>query len=436
MGNGLPGEQVEQTESERTGGERIRVLYVMRPAAGGMKQHLLNLVRGLAGSMSDCYTPAPGCVTPGCIYDIAVAGPCDDASLTAELRDAGAGVFHVPITGRIDPIRDARAISLLRKHVAAFRPHIVHCHGFKAGITGRAAISLSPRQKRPLMVYTIHNSVIERTRGTPAGAFCAFLESMFAGQTDCVITISEALRRDYLSIRGTCPERVVCIPNGIDLSRFNHDPAPADGRPGEGSNLGGVGDTVDSQIRGVWIGTVARLIPAKGVGVFIKAARQLVDRGLNATFLIVGDGPQRPELETLAGDLDIQSRVRFLGFRDDIPAILGSLDLFVLPTLSEGMSITILEAMAAGVPVVASDVGGVSEVVTDGATGWLTTPGDAAALAGAMETALSNPDKARAMASRARLEVKENFDLRTMLQRTDRLYRDLLTSKGRACFRS
>ncbi|HHV61228.1 MAG TPA: glycosyltransferase family 4 protein [Firmicutes bacterium] len=388
---------------------RIRVLYVMRPAAGGMRQHLLNLVRGL----------------PSDAYVIAVAGPCGpyeespDSSLTGALQDAGATVLPIPITGRIDPILDARAISLLRRYIISFRPHIVHCHGFKAGILGRVAVFLSRGPCRPFSVYTIHNTIIERTRGTPMGVLFAALESALASRTDCVITISEALRKEYLSMKGTSQERVVCIPNGIDISRFKQASEMA-------RRNGGLRG--DCRIGRVHVGTIARLIPAKGVDVFIKAARQLLDRGMDAVFLVVGDGPQRPELEKLTQDLDIQSSVRFLGFRDDIPAILESLDLFVLPTLSEGMSITILEAMAAGVPVVASDVGGVSEVVINEMTGRLVPPGDVAALADAIERALGEPDKARAMASLARLKVEEDFNLQTMLRRTDKLYKDLMAS--------
>jgi glycosyltransferase involved in cell wall biosynthesis len=149
----------------------------------------------------------------------------------------------------------------------------------------------------------------------------------------------------------------------------------------------------------------------------------------NACLLLVGEGPLREELEARAADLGIAGRVRFMGFRDDVPRILGALDCFALPSLSEGLSIATIEAMAAGLPVVVTASGGPRDLVEHGGTGLVVPPGDASALSAAIAAIRGDPDLARRLGAAARRKA-EAFDVRSMVQKYERLYREVLSDSG------
>jgi glycosyltransferase involved in cell wall biosynthesis len=195
---------------------------------------------------------------------------------------------------------------------------------------------------------------------------------------------------------GRRPSHVVAL--GIDLDRF---------------------DGAEPALRssgGPLVGNVARLAPQKDHRTLIEAARLVPE----AEFVVASDGELRGELERLADG----SRVRFLGARDDVPAVLASLDVFAFPSLFEGLCLAVIEAQAAGVPVVATPVGGIRETVVDGETGLLVPTGDPAALAGAIRRLLEDRAAAKAMAAEARRRVRERFSVETMVERTVRLYRE------------
>jgi len=160
----------------------------------------------------------------------------------------------------------------------------------------------------------------------------------------------------------------------------------------------------------------------------LKAFQKILAEGFKAELLIVGDGPLRDELGRLARDLKISEPVKFLGFRDDIAPLLGVMDLFVLPSIMEGISLTLLEAMAAGKPVVATSVGGNPEVVEDGETGLLVDARDPQGLAEAVGKILSNPQLAQVLGTKGRLRVRERFNGHLMANEYLRLYQVALSS--------
>jgi len=168
--------------------------------------------------------------------------------------------------------------------------------------------------------------------------------------------------------------------------------------------------------------TVARLDAQKGITHLLDAAARVP----NAIFAIAGDGPDRTSLEAHASSLGITDRVRFLGHRRDVPALLAAADLFVLPSLYEGLPLAVLEAMAAGVPVVATAIGGTSEIVRDGETGTLVPPADGAALATAVAQALSDRDRATRLASAARVLVQREYSAESMVRAVSGVYEELL----------
>jgi glycosyltransferase involved in cell wall biosynthesis len=172
--------------------------------------------------------------------------------------------------------------------------------------------------------------------------------------------------------------------------------------------------------------TVARLHPDKGHRFLFQAAERLAERYPTAAFAIVGRGDEEQALRAQAAGSIAAERIHFLGERSDVPEILASSDLFVLPSLNEGLSIAMLEAMAVGVPVVATDVGGASDILTTGRTGWLVPSGDPAALADAIADALGHPERARDCAERAQALVETDFSIETHAQRLEALYRQVL----------
>jgi len=179
------------------------------------------------------------------------------------------------------------------------------------------------------------------------------------------------------------------------------------------------------------IGTVSVLRGKKGHRFLLEAAARLRQEYPGLKVIVVGDGPGRDGLWREAKALELERTVSFLGFRQDIPRILATFDVFVFPSLEEALGAAILEAMAAGKAVVASRVGGIPEAVVDRETGLLVPPADSGALAEAVRKLLQDPDLRRRMGEQGRLRVEEQFSLNRMLDRTAALYRDLCTGVPR-----
>jgi glycosyltransferase involved in cell wall biosynthesis len=176
----------------------------------------------------------------------------------------------------------------------------------------------------------------------------------------------------------------------------------------------------------VILGTAGRLIPLKGVEFLLRAAATLRDEFPHVRVEIAGSGPQRPDLEQTSARLGLTGHVKFLGWIDDLHSVLPRWDVFVMPSLEEGFPIAALEAMAAGLPVVASSVGGVPELVVDGKTGWLVPPGDAEALAARLRLLLRSPEERLTMGAKARARVRDHFSLAQMTENFGKLYDELV----------
>jgi L-malate glycosyltransferase len=168
----------------------------------------------------------------------------------------------------------------------------------------------------------------------------------------------------------------------------------------------------------------------KGHVYFLGAAKKILEKVPNVKFVLVGDGPLRHQYEEMASDLDVKKDVLFLGKRNDVPAIISNLDVSVQSSTSEGLSNVILESMAAGKPVIATNVGGSPEMVVNDITGYLVPPADSSAMAGAITALLQNPDKARAMGAAGRKVVQEKFTVETMVKKYEELYFSLLKDRS------
>jgi glycosyltransferase involved in cell wall biosynthesis len=283
------------------------------------------------------------------------------SELEGELTDSEVHVQRVPLVRSIEPATDQAALRAVRRLVRSQSHHIVHTHMAKAGAIGRiAARSVRPR---PATVHTFHGHVLE-------GYFTARMERGFiaaerrlARLTDVFIAVSPEIRDQLLDLGVGRSDQYQVIPLGLDLAPFF---AVTPDR--EGPLRRHLGLTATTPL----LGALARLEPVKDHATLLRAMVRLPE----AHLAVLGDGALRGELERLAVDLGIERRVHFLGWRQDVPAVLAELDVVALTSRHEGTPVTLIEAAAAGVPVVATDVGGVSQVVVHDRTGSLAPAGD------------------------------------------------------------
>ena len=220
--------------------------------------------------------------------------------------------------------------------------------------------------------------------------------------------VASQLRDDF----GISASKIEVVHNGITTQSFAHPRSAA------------LRDTLTGGHRGPVVLTVARLDQGKGHADLLDAARLVPE----ALFVFVGDGPERASLESKARELGVADRIVFLGERQDVPALLACADLFVLPSLSEGLPLSVLEAMAADVPVIATAIPGVDEVITHGRTGLLATPNAPASLASAILLICTRPEEGRVLASAAREHVRAAFSTERMVARVASVYEEVLAS--------
>lgn len=381
---------------------RVRVLLLIGSLAiGGAEKQLVEIALGLDRTR---FEPAVCCL----------AGP---GPLSEPLLAAGIPVFAMGIQGMSD-VGPLRAWALLPTRlwqfvrvVSRFRPHVIQGMLFHAYVLGALVGWLT---RCPVVIGSRRSLSIFK-QGKP---HFALADRLVRPLTDCVVANSEAVRHDTIETEGLPPGEVLVVHNGIDASRYD---VPRD--PALRASLG-----TDGPLAVV----LANLIHYKGHAFLVDAWAEVCRRYPDATVVCVGDGPMRAECERRVAALGLTGRVRFVGTRHDVPAVLSACDLLVHPSLQEGFSNALLEGMAAGLPVVATAVGGNPEAVRDGVTGYLVPPRDSRALAEAVLRILDLPDRGRALGRAGRERVLEEFQLDTMVRRYEALYDDLLSTKERA----
>lgn len=320
-----------------------------------------------------------------------------DGRLIERARDAGLEAMPLPMRAPWDAPAVARLVTLIKRE----RVDIVHTHSsIDAWIGGMAA-----RSARVPVVRTRHVSIPIRRGWNPVYTWLA----------DRVITSGEAIRRLVMNA-GAPAERVVAIPAGVDLDGFPF-----------GQRSKTLADTLG--VLPPVIGSVAMFRGSKGHAHLIEALATIRHRHPRATLLLVGDGIRRVWVEGLARDAGLANAVVFTGFRSDVAALLGVMDCFALAsTRTEGVPQSLLQAFAAGVPVVASDIGGIAEVVVDGTTGVL-VKATSEELAQGIERVLDDPDAAARRAIAARAMVEQRFSHASMLTRLLDLYVEVLGAR-------
>jgi len=348
----------------------------------------------------------------------------DDAVLLKadlqQLGQAGVAVFQVPpLVREINPVLDAWAIFALWRMLCRVRPEIVHTHTSKAGAVGRLAARLAGI---PVVIHTPHGHLFYGYYGRFLSSLVCFGERFLARLTDRIVTLTNRGAEEHVRYKIAGQQKFVTIHGGNSLAPFRSMRVNATFKRRE----------LGLPPEGPIVGTVGRLVPIKGHTWLLRAVPRVLAEFPQACVVLIGDGPLRGELKELTAELGISPHVVFLGTRHDIPECLAALDLFVLPSLNEGMGRALVEAMAVGCPVVATCVGGIPDVVTDGATGLLVPPRDDRALADAILTLLRDRRLLAAYGEAAQRRVDERFDIETMVRSIERLYDEVWQKKRHA----
>lgn len=350
--------------------------------------------------------------------DDAQGGSGATAANTVRLEQAGVKWRILPSLRRpISPLRDLIALGQLAALFRREQPDIVHTHTSKAGLLGRLAAWLAGV---PAVVHTPHGHVFYGHFGRLASWWFLQLERLLAARTTWMIALTEAERDEHLARGVGRVDRFAVVPSGIDLARFREAGEKAGTRPGGG----------DCPSEVIVIGSVGWLTPVKGHRVLLEAASRLKPKWPRLHVVIVGGGPLWDELARLARARGMADAVRLLGTRADVPDCLAGMDIYVQPSLNEGMGRALIEAMAAGRPVVASRTGGIPAIVEDRKTGLLVPPGDPDALAAAIAELIEHPEWARALGRAARERIGEAFSVPAMVQAVEAVYDQALKQAG------
>ncbi|MCC7032335.1 MAG: glycosyltransferase [Acidobacteria bacterium] len=386
--------------------QRIRVLRVIaRLNVGGPAIHATLLTQRLDPSRYESRLMA-GSVAPG-----------EGDYLDLHGR-ALPGLISVPELGReIRGLSDLRTLWTLVRLIREYRPHVVHTHTAKAGAVGRAAALLCGV---PVVVHTFHGHVLRGYFSPLKTRLFVDIERWLGRRSSALVAVSPKVREELLEFGVGRPENVHVVPLGLDLARFrDFTPSRVEAR----AALDVPADAFATSI-------VARLAPIKAHEVFLEAARRLRAERPDAVFLIVGDGERRDELEALAARLGPGASVRFLGWRADLERVYRASDVVALTSRNEGSPVALIEAMAAGCPVVSTRVGGVPDVVTDGETGLLVAMDDAAGVADALRRLAGDRALAARLGAAGQAGVIERYGASRLLRDIDALYQALLNEAG------
>ena len=366
---------------------RLRVLlFITRGEPGGAQVHVVSLVRGL------------------CKYvEMAVCVGNDNDYLANELHKLGIAVHTLPDLQRsISPAMDARALSAMRRLIATLNPDIVHTHSTKAGLLGRLAARLEGRP----VIHTAHAWSFSDGLSRRRKALAIPAEALAGRLTRRFIVVSAADREIALRYRVAQDAQVRIIHNGVEDVHVR-------AQPGEGTPP--------------IVAMVARMAAPKDHSLLLRALA-----GVSAPFRLwlIGDGPDRGVIEAQIAALGLSDRVELLGVRRDVPALLAQAQLFVLISRQEGFPLATLEAMRTGLPVIASDVGGVREAVDHGHTGMLIPRGDVETLQASLQRLLSSARERIEMGQAGRQVFEQRFTVAEMNTRTLEVYCDIAREDG------
>jgi glycosyltransferase involved in cell wall biosynthesis len=321
----------------------------------------------------------------------------------------------------ISPLRDLSAVFKLARLIRRERPAILHTHTAKAGAVGRLAALAAGDARPPVIVHTFHGHVLRGYFNPLVAMGFRLLERWLATFTTTLIAVSPEVRDDLVRLGVAPAEKFAVVRLGIELDERVHE-----GGELRESTRRAVGIPQDALVVG-WIG---RMTAVKRTDDVLRGFRRLLDRHDDAYLCLVGDGPDRQRLERLAHELGVVRRCLFVGYQEDVAAFYDAMDVLVLPSANEGTPVSVIEAMAAGLPIVATRVGGVPDVVRDGVDGFLVPPGDVEALAERLAELAHDPELRRRLGESGRSYSLGRYRVERLVDDIDRLYRSLLAASS------
>lgn len=382
--------------------EKKKILYVITKSnLGGAQRYVHDLATAYADQ-----------------YDVAVAlGPSaqlnDTETLTTKLAATGIRTIEIPALQREISIRkEIAAFRALLRTIRAEQPDVLHLNSSKVGGLGAFAGRLA---RVPRIIFTAHGwEFNNRDRGMFARSVFLFLSWLTILLSHATITVSDAMRAQIRHLPFT-ERRTTVIRNGILVpTSVSRDTAR--------THLQTYAPDLSARMDTYWFGMIAELHPVKGIDVAIDAFAACTETHPDTTLVVCGAGEARTALAQCITERGLDDRVFLLGHVADAAAYLPAFDAFLFPSRSEGLGYALLEAGAAARPVIASDVGGIPEVITDGETGRLVAPGDTAALADALNTFAAAPERAQALGDALAARVQTVFTLERMVRDTDAIY--------------
>jgi glycosyltransferase involved in cell wall biosynthesis len=390
--------------------ERVKVLRVIaRLNVGGPALHVAYLTEGLA-ERGYATTLVAGSLAYG------------EESMAHVARQRGARIVALPHLAReVSPLNDLLAVWHLAKLIRAERPQIVHTHTAKAGAVGRVAALLAGAARPPIVVHTFHGHVLRGYFNPLTTLGFRTLERWLATVTTRLIAVSPEVRDDLVRLGVAPREKFTVIRLGIALDERvgGDDEARRETR----RRLGILPEAFV-------VGWVGRMTAVKRTDLVVSALERLVARNVDAFVVLVGDGPDRDHLERYAHELGVIKRCLFLGYQEDVARFYDAVDVLVLPSINEGTPVSVIEALAARRPAVATRVGGVPDVVRDGVDGFLVDSDDPDDIAERLAELASDPVRRAAMGEAGHARVLERYAVDRLVDDVDKLYRELLAARG------
>jgi len=389
--------------------ERIKVLRVIaRLNVGGPALHVAYLSAGLADRGYDT-TLVAGKVGVG---EESMAFVAEQRGVRIETLD--------DLHREIAPLRDLRTILRLARLIRSERPTILHTHTAKAGAVGRIAALLAGDARPPVIVHTFHGHVLRGYFNPALTAAFRLLERLLARVATKLVAVSPEVRDDLVALGVAPAAKFAVVRLGIELDeRVDYD---EEGRKATRRLLG---IPPDAFVVG-WIG---RMTAVKRTEDIARTLQALVERGVNGYLCLVGDGPDRTRLERRMHELGVAKRCLFVGYQENVARFYDAMDVLLLTSVNEGTPVSVIEALAAGRPVVATRVGGVSDVVRDGVDGFLAEVADVESLAARLAELAGDPELRTRMGNAGQAHVVDRYAVERLVDDIDRLYRSLLPGR-------
>lgn len=373
---------------EKLGGknmERLPVGLLVRTVEGGMKKHILQLARGLDKKLFKIHLFAPNSIL-------------EETYLTNVI------CLPINISEDMNPSQKIEQMLFLINYLAKERIKILHSHGFLASFMGNLASSLA---RVPIRLNTYHNLLSHRPYTNSQQKIYYAFNRISCRNVNHIIAVSKAIKRELMQMSKIPEEKISVIYNGIE-EKYNIPVAQPSKSP--------------------TIAMVGRLTYEKGIDLFLDCVSILYNTEFKPNFWIVGEGPEKNYAKEKTAQLGLTDRVSFLGFRQDVSKILSAVDILVIPSRNEGLSMIALEGMGLNKPIVSFAVGGLPEVIIDGVTGILVEPYNVSLLGESILKLLRDKNLASYMGHNGGIRVKKIFSIREMIEKTEAIYCSYLKS--------